>query len=253
MPMKVLLVEDDSKISEIVTRLLAKEKITCDCVSSGEEAAQLGKVSAYDVVILDIGLPDTSGHNVLSRMRKSYINAPVLVLSGINSIHDKIKALGFCADDYMTKPFVGDELIARIKALSRRSSGHCSSNIRVGDIEMNTESKNIFANGQLLELTGKEYEILEYLILRNGLTVTKSSFLSRLYTSTMEEPEAKIIDVFIHKLRKKLDDVLGEGAGRSYISTVWGRGYSLKNPGPANHKTSHSSHDAENVIAMPTS
>jgi two-component system cell cycle response regulator CtrA len=246
MPIKVLLVEDDSKMSDIVRRLLEREQMSCDCVSTGEEAAQIGKVYNYDIVILDIGLPDTSGHDLLNRLRKSHVNAPVLVLSGIHSIKDKIKALGFGADDYLTKPFIGDELIARVKALSRRAAGHSSTNIRVGNIELNMETKNIFANGRLLDLTGKEYDILEFLLLRNGSTVTKAHFLNRLYPNTMDEPEAKIIDVFIHKLRRKLEMVLGR-SGRDYISTVWGRGYSLKEPTTQSNVPS-----SENVISMPT-
>jgi len=246
MPMKVLLVEDDSKMSDIVRRLLEKEQISCDCASTGEDAAQMSSVCNYDTVILDIGLPDTSGHNLLSRLRKSYINTPVLILSGIHSIKDKIKALSFGADDYLTKPFIGDELIARVKALSRRAAGYSSTSVRVGHIELNMETKNIFANGQLLDLTGKEYDVLEFLLLRNGSTVTKAHFLSRLYPNSMDEPEAKIIDVFIHKLRRKLELVLGR-LGRDYISTVWGRGYSIKEP--SNPRPSLA--ESNNVISMP--
>jgi two-component system cell cycle response regulator CtrA len=238
----VLLVEDDQKMSDIVRRLLERENMACDCVSTGEEASQIGHVYNYDVVILDIGLPDTSGHEILNKMRRSNMNAPVLVLSGINTIKDKTKALGFGADDYLTKPFVPEELVARIKALTRRFSGHSAPVVRVGSVELNMETKNIFVNQKLLNLTGKEYDILEFLIMRHGSTVTKAHFLTRLYPSGIDEPEAKIIDVFIHKIRRKLGRVLGK-SGPLYIQTRWGRGYSFQAPDSA-------AYASDNVIAM---
>ena len=140
----------------------------------------------------------------------------------------------------MTKPFVSEELIVRIKALARRAEGHSSAVIRVGDIQLNLDTQNIEVQGIPLELTGKEYQILEFLLVRRGATVTKNNFLNRLY-SGMDEPEEKIIDVFMCKIRKKLQEILGP-QGREYIETIWGRGYVLREP-----SKSGSSHNVVSV------
>ena len=149
-----------------------------------------------------------------------------MILSGLASIEDKIKGLGLGADDYLSKPFHKDELIARIHALVRRSKGHAESVIAVGDLIVNLEARTVELHGRKLHLTGKEYQILALLALRHGSTLTKETFLNHLY-GDLEEPEAKIIDVYICKLRKKLANASG---GLDYIETVWGRGYALREP-----------------------
>lgn len=226
--MKILLVEDDSNTAKTIQAVLCAENIVCDLSESGEEAFQIGKIYDYDVIILDLNLPDINGHDLLQRFRDSLINAPVLILSGLQSIQEKVRALGFGADDYMTKPFNTDELVVRLKALARRAEGHPSSIIRVGELQLNLDNQSIEARGHPLELTGKEYQILAFLILRKGATVTKGNFLNRLYTG-LDEPEEKIIDVFMCKIRKKLVEMLGE-EGKNYIETIWGRGYVLRDP-----------------------
>ena len=148
-----------------------------------------------------------------------------MILSGTSEIDTKVKSLAGGADDYMTKPFHRAELVARIHAVVRRSKGHSQSVIRTGDILVNLDGKTVEVNGQRLHLTGKEYQMLELLSLRKGTTLTKEMFLNHLYGG-MDEPELKIIDVFICKLRKKLKAV----AGDHYIETVWGRGYMLHDP-----------------------
>ena len=154
------------------------------------------------------------------------MKTPILILSGLAGIEDKVKGLGFGADDYMTKPFHKDELVARIHAIVRRSKGHAESLIKTGDLVVNLDSKTVEVNGARMHVTGKEYQILELLSLRKGASVTKEMFLTSLYGG-MDEPEIKIIDVFVCKLRKKLADASG---GKDYIETVWGRGYLLRQP-----------------------
>jgi two-component system cell cycle response regulator CtrA len=230
--MRILLVEDDQNTGEIIQRFLRDENLFCDFMTTGEEAFQISKIYDYDVIVLDIGLPDINGHELLQKFRESSIKAPILILSGFQSIHDKVRAIGFGADDYMTKPFASEELVVRIKALARRAEGHSSALIRVGEIELNLDTQTIEVRDIPLELTGKEYQILEFLLVRRGATVTKNNFLNRLY-SGMDEPEEKIIDVFMCKIRKKLQDILGP-TGREYIETIWGRGYVLREPSKGN-------------------
>ena len=154
------------------------------------------------------------------------MNTPILILSGDAHIETKVKGLGGGADDYMTKPFNKDELVARINAIVRRSKGHSQSVIRTGKLAVNLDAKTVEVDGARVHLTGKEYAMLELLSLRKGTTLTKEMFLNHLYGG-MDEPELKIIDVFICKLRKKLANA---SQGKNYIETVWGRGYVLREP-----------------------
>src|ERR1700729_3572460 len=173
-------------------------------------------------------LPDMSGFEVLRSLRVSKVRTPTLILSGLAGIEDKIRAFGFGADDYMTKPFHKDELVARIHAIVRRSKGHAQSVIQTGDLVVNLDTKTVEVHGSRVHLTGKEYQMRELLSLRKGTTPNKEMFLNHLYGG-MDEPELKIIDVFICKLRKKLATA---SSGRNYIETVWGRGYVLREPSP---------------------
>ena len=167
-----------------------------------------------------------SGFEVLRLLRVSRVSTPILILSGLVDIRDKVKGLGFGADDYVSKPFHKDELVARIRAIVRRSKGHAESVIRTGDLVVNVDTMTVEVNGRPLHLTCKEYQILELLSLRKGTTLIKEMFLDYLYGG-MDEPEQKIIDVFICKLRKKLANASN---GKDYIETVWGRGYALREP-----------------------
>ena len=166
------------------------------------------------------------GYEVLRRLRASKVATPVLILSGLTEAEQKVKGLGTGADDYLTKPFNKDELIARIHAIVRRSKGHSDSIIQTGKMAVNLDGRTVEINEKPVHLTGKEYGIMELLSLRKGTTLTKEMFLNHLYNG-MDEPELKIIDVFVCKLRKKLTAV---SEGEIYIHTVWGRGYVLRNP-----------------------
>ena len=224
--MRVLLIEDDSATAQSVQLMLKSEGFNVYTTDLGEEGIDLGKIYDYDIILLDLNLPDMSGFDVLRKLRVSKVRSPILILSGLAGIEDKIKGLGFGADDYMTKPFHKDELVARIHAIVRRSKGHAQSLINTDDLCVNLDSKAVEINGARVYLTGKEYQMLELLALRKGTTLTKEMFLSHLYGG-MDEPEMKIIDVFICKLRKKLASASG---GKDYIETIWGRGYVMREP-----------------------
>lgn len=224
--MRVLLIEDDSATAQGIELMLKSEGFNIYSTDLGEEGIDLGKLYDYDIIVLDLTLPDMNGFDVLKQLRVARVNTPILILSGTADIDTKVRGLGYGADDYMTKPFNKDELIARINAIVRRSKGHAHSVIKTGDIVVNLDAKTTEANGQRIHLTGKEYQMLELLSLRKGTTLTKEMFLNHLYGG-MDEPELKIIDVFICKLRKKLAAATG---GEHYIETVWGRGYVLRDP-----------------------
>ncbi len=224
--MRVLLVEDDSAMAKSIQLMLASERYVCDMTDLGEDGLEIGKLYDYDIIILDLMLPDIDGYEVLRRLRSAKVETPVLILSGLTEPDGKVKGLGFGADDYLTKPFNKPELIARIQAIVRRSKGYSESIIRTGKLSVNLDTRTVEVAGQPLHLTGKEYGILELLSLRKGTTLTKEMFLNHLYGG-MDEPELKIIDVFVCKLRKKLSSATG---GDNYIETVWGRGYVLRDP-----------------------
>lgn len=228
--MRVLLVEDDSSTAKTIELALKTEGFICDSTDMGEDGLEIGKLYDYDMIILDLMLPDMDGYDVLRRLRASQVSTPILILSGLQEISDKVKGLGFGADDYLTKPFSKTELLARIQAIVRRSKGHAESIIRTGRLTVNLQTRVADVDGTHLKLTGKEYGILELLVLRKGSTLSKEIFLNHLYGG-MDEPELKIIDVFVCKLRKKLADALG---GENYIETVWGRGYVLRDPAASN-------------------
>ncbi len=224
--MRVLLVEDDSATARSIELMLQSDGFIVDITDMGEDGLEIGKIYDYDIIILDIMLPDIDGYEVLRRLRQARVETPILILSGLADLDAKIKGLGFGADDYLTKPFDKRELIARIHAIVRRSKGHSDSLIRTGRLAVNLDTRTVEVDQRPIHLTGKEYGILELLSLRKGTTLTKEMFLNHLYGG-MDEPELKIIDVFICKLRKKLSKATG---GENYIETVWGRGYVLRDP-----------------------
>ncbi|MHA3913450.1 response regulator transcription factor CtrA [Halovulum sp. GXIMD14793] len=224
--MRVLLVEDDRTTSKSIEMMLSSVNLNVYATDLGEEGIDLARLYDYDLILLDLNLPDMTGHEVLRQLRMSKIETPILILSGLDDTENKIKGFGFGADDYMTKPFHREELIARIHAIVRRSKGHAQSVIETGKFKVNLDAKTVEVDGHPVHLTGKEYQMLELLSLRKGTTLTKEMFLNHLYGG-MDEPELKIIDVFICKLRKKLSEATG---GDNYIETVWGRGYVLRDP-----------------------
>lgn len=227
--MRILLVEDDPVTAKSIEMMLTHANLNVYVTDMGEEGIDLAKLYDYDLILLDLNLPDMTGHEVLRQLRLARIETPILILSGSDDTDSKLKGFGFGADDYLTKPFHREELVARIHAIIRRSKGHSQSVIRTGRIAVNLDTKTVESEGEPVHLTGKEYQMLELLSLRKGTTLTKEMFLNHLYGG-MDEPELKIIDVFICKLRKKLSQATD---GENYIETVWGRGYVLRDPQPA--------------------
>ncbi|MCX7377012.1 MAG: response regulator transcription factor [Alphaproteobacteria bacterium] len=223
--MRILLVEDDLMVARAVTMMLKSINAVVDETDTGEEAIELARHYDYDIVVLDLMLPDMEGYEVVRRLRMARIEVPVLILSGLSRPQAKVKGLSLGADDFITKPFDKAELLARIQAIVRRSKGFSHPSIDVGPVRLLLDSREVSIGDQQVHLTGKEYAILELLMLRKGIVLTKEMFLNHLYGG-MDEPEAKIIDVFICKLRKKLTSF---GAG-DLIVTVWGRGYMMRDP-----------------------
>ena len=227
--MRILLIEDDPRTARAIELMLSAASHNVFRTDMGEEGIDLAKLYDYDLILLDLDLPDMHGVEVLRHLRLARVDTPILILTGSDDTESKLRGFGFGADDYMTKPFNREELQARIQAIIRRSKGHSQALIQIGDIAVNLDAQSVEVKGKPIHLTGKEYQILELLSLRKGMTLSKEMFLNHLYGG-MDEPELKIIDVFICKLRKKLSEALG---GKNVIETVWGRGYVLREPSPA--------------------
>ena len=224
--MRILLIEDDPATSKSIELMLGHANFNVYTTDLGEEGIDLAKLYDYDLILLDLVLPYINGHDVLRQLRVARIDTPILILSGETDTENKMRGFGSGADDYLTKPFHREELIARIHAIIRRSKGHSQSIIKAGDIEVNLDGKTVEDRGNTVHLTGKEYQMLELLSMRKGTTLTKEMFLNHLYGG-MDEPELKILDVFICKLRKKLSEATGR---ENHIEKVWARGYVLRDP-----------------------
>jgi len=223
--MRVLIVEDDSSTAKSIELMLKSENFIVDATDLGEDGLEIGKLYDYDIILLDLMLPDIDGYEVLRRLRAARVDTPILILSGLGELDNKLKGLGFGADDYLTKPFDKRELIARIQAIVRRSKGHSDSVIRTGKLAVNLDARSIEVEGHPVHLTGKEYGIIELLSLRKGAIITKEMFFNHLYGG-VDEPELKIINVFVCRLREKLQAATGDDC----IETIWGRGYVLRDP-----------------------
>jgi two-component system, cell cycle response regulator CtrA len=226
--MRALLVEDDAAASRGISLLLEREGIAIDSVDTGGEALDLACRQDYDLILLDLMLPDVDGYEVIRRMRLAQAAVPLLVLSGLSRPNVRVRALGMGADDFMTKPFDKGELIARIRAIVRRSTAPRQATLQVGLVSLNLNRRGVTVAGTNVRLTGKEFAILELLVLRKGLTLSKEALLTQLYRGT-DEPEMKIIDVFVCKLRKKL----ALAGAPDLVRTVWGLGYTISDPRPA--------------------
>ncbi len=224
--MRVLLIEDEPTTAKAIELMLTTEGFNVYSTDLGEEGLDLGKLYDYDIILLDLNLPDMHGYDVLKKLRVAKVQTPVLILSGIAEMDSKIRSFGFGADDYVTKPFHREELVARIHAVVRRSKGHSQSVIRTGKLAVNLERQDRRSRWRPRPPHRQGIRHAGAAFAPQGTTLTKEMFLNHLYGG-MDEPELKIIDVFICKLRKKLSHACG---GENYIETVWGRGYVLRDP-----------------------
>jgi two-component system cell cycle response regulator CtrA len=222
------LIEDDPATSKSIELMLGHANFNVYTTDLGAEGIDLAKLYDYDLILLDLVLPDINGHDFLRQLRVARIDTPILILSGETNTENKMLGFGSGADDYLTKPFHREELLARIHAIILRSRGHSQSIIKTGDIEVNLDGKTVEVRGNTVHLTDKEYQMLELWSLRKGTTLTKEMFLNHFYGG-MDEPELKSIDVFICKLLKKLSEATGR---ENHIETVWARGYVLRDPKP---------------------
>ena len=227
MEQRILLIEDNPDITRVVQYELEQASYRVITAPDGITGLTSARENNPDLVILDLGLPDFDGAEIARRLRKTS-SVPIIILTAMDAVDRKVNLLEAGADDYMTKPFHRQELIARIHAIVRRSKGHAQSVIATGKFTVNLDAKTVEVDGKSVHLTGKEYQMLELLSLRKGTTLTKEMFLNHLYGG-MDEPELKIIDVFICKLRKKLANA---SQGKNYIETIWGRGYVLREEAP---------------------
>ena len=226
--MRVLLIEDELSVSEVVRLALEKNSQIVDIASNGEDGLNYLDLYDYAIVILDLNLPDISGYDVLKRIRShkklSIKNIPILILSGYAQVDNKLKGLSLGADDYLTKPFSTAELLMRIETIIRRTTTQSTSIIKTGILKVDINKHKATIGNIDIHLTTKEYLILELLSLKKGQVLSKEQILNHLYNAVDDEPELKIIDVFVCKLRKKIEKYTN---GEQYIKTIWGSGYKL--------------------------
>ena len=221
--MRILLVEADGFANRALVALMRANGVIVDQIDTGADALDLARHYDYDAMVMDMALPDGDGADVVRRVRAARIDTPIILMAAADRPQARVKAFSMGADDVVTKPIDHSELFARMQAIIRRSKGYSQATLRCGSVELSLDSHEVTVEGRPVKLTGKEYAILELLVLRKGMVLTKEVFLNHLYGG-MDEPEMKIIDVFICKLRKKL----AEAGAASLISTVWGRGYMVR-------------------------
>jgi len=222
--MRILLVEDESKVARFITRGLTADRFAVDTAADGNSGLGLATTYQYDLIILDLMLPGTSGTEILRQLRQKDTNVPVLVLSARDALADKVGHLELGADDYLTKPFAFAELLVRVKALLRRGPVNRASVIRVGDLELDQLSRRVTRGGRQIELTAKEYALLEYLMSNAGRVLSRSMIIEHVWDQSFDGVFS-IVDVYLGRLRSKID----QSADRKLIRTVRGVGYSISN------------------------
>lgn len=224
--MRVLIIEDEVKIARNITRVLDEEySWAVDICTDGEDGRHMAVTNPYDLIILDLGLPKIGGIEILKELRTRGMTTPVLILTARDDTHDIIDGLETGSDDYMVKPFDMRELIARCKALVRRSYGRAATVIEIGDISVNTTKHQVMVRGRMIQLSAMEYRLLEYLAMRANEVVSKADITEHLYSSYSEN-FSNVVEVYISSLRKKL----GSGPNREVIHTLRNQGYVLRDP-----------------------
>ena len=221
--MRILVVEDEKDLNNIITKHLKKNNFSVDSVFNGEEALEYLDYGTYDLIVLDIMLPKVNGYEVIKKLRENKNETAVLMLTARDSIEDKIKGLDLGADDYLIKPFDFGEFLARIRALIRRKYGNTSNTMEIDDLCIDIAKKTVVRGGKNIELTGKEYEVLEYLIQNKGHVLSRDKIRDSVWAYGYEG-ESNIIDVLIKNIRKKIDI----GNSKPLIHTKRGLGYVLK-------------------------
>jgi two component transcriptional regulator, winged helix family len=221
--MRLLVVEDEKKLNDLITKKLEKEYYGVDSCFDGEEAVRYVEGTEYDAIILDIMLPKLDGFKVIKRIRAKKNKVPILLLTARDNIDDKVKGLDYGADDYLVKPFIFEELMARIRVLLRRNSGNADNIITIANLKVDLDAKTVFRDDVLIKLSGREYSILEYLIRNKGKILPRERIEDHIWNYEYEGG-TNVIDVYIRYLRKKIDD----GYTPKLIHTVRGLGYVLR-------------------------
>ncbi|MDD5428274.1 MAG: response regulator transcription factor [Candidatus Omnitrophica bacterium] len=221
--MRILLVEDEKRMADFVTKGLKEERYVIDVAYKGEDAIFLVDINAYDLIILDLMLPDTNGLAICKHIRNKKMDTPILIITAKDSVRDKVKGLDFGADDYLTKPFSFDEFLARVRALLRRKRADKMSIFRVADLELNQLTHKVKRADREIDLTSKEYALLEYLIMNANEVVTRTMISEHVWNEEFDSL-SNIIDVFVNHLRNKID----KDSDKPLIHTIHGTGYILK-------------------------
>lgn len=223
--MRILVVEDEKRLAEVIKKGLVEEGYSVDVAYDGAEGQYMAESASYDLVILDIMLPKKDGVTICQELRIRGINIPILMLTAKDSVEDRVKGLDSGADDYLVKPFAFSELVARVRALLRREALSKASKLQVGNLVMDTLTREVWRGDKKIELTAKEYAILEYFMRHPNMVVTRTMLMEKVWDYDFEGI-SNVIDVYIRRLRLKLDE---EGA-ESIIETVRGAGYRLREP-----------------------
>ena len=220
--MRVLIVEDDQKVADFLAKGFKEEFYAVDVCFDGNEAVEFAEAFTYDLIILDIMLPNKNGLQVCRELRQKNIPSPILMLTVRDSVEDKVKGLQAGADDYLTKPFAFSELLARVQALLRRSHDYKTGSLRIADLELDPNTRKVTRGGKLISLTGKEYALLEYLLRNQGRVITQSMIIDHVWDMNFDST-SNVVNVYINHLREKVD----KGFARPLIHTVRGAGYML--------------------------
>ena len=221
--MKILVVEDERDLNRIITKHLKKNNYSVDSCFDGQEALDFISYSEYDLIITDIMMPNVDGYEFIDKLRANKNNTPVIMLTAKDTLEDKIMGLDSGADDYIVKPFEFDELLARIRVLMRRNYGLATNIIQIEEVTLDLAKKQITKSGEIIDLTGKEYEVLEYLMKNKGSILSRDQILNHVWDYEYEGA-SNIVDVIIKNIRKKLD----RGEGNTIIYTKRGLGYFVK-------------------------
>lgn len=220
--MRIILIEDDQKLAAITKKGLEEEHYAVDVFHEGEKGAYWAAVNDYDLIILDIMLPGKDGIEICNEIRQKKILTPILMLTAKTSIKDKVKGLDTGADDYLTKPFDFEELLARVRSLLRRNQTYKAKTLKIVDLEFDPASRTVSRADKKIALTGKEYAILEYLMRNQGRVLTETMIFEHVWDMSFNS-ESNIVNVYVHHLREKID----RGFDKKLIKTIRGLGYSI--------------------------